>query len=46
MKEKEEVEAIDEIKEVNIKLEEKQIKTVSWKPEALKGNFMPAMIML
>ena len=46
MKEKEEVEAIDEIKEVNIKLEEKQIKTVSWKLEALKGNFMPAMIML
>ena len=46
MKEKEEVEAIDEIKEVNIKLEEKQIKTVSWKQEALKGNFMPAMIML
>ena len=46
MKEKEEVEAIDEIKEINIKLEEKQIKTVSWKLEALKGNFMPAMIML
>ena len=26
--------------------EENEIKTVSWKEEALKGNFMPAMIML
>ena len=25
---------------------EKEIKTVSWREEALKGNFMPAMIML
>ena len=27
-------------------MEEKEIKTISWREEALKGDFMPAMIML